>query len=534
MNLQQLREKRARLMREAEALRGANGTFANDQARADCESRVTEMEQIDREIARLERGQSEFLTGAQPGAGRLALESQLEPQPAATTEPTEIERGVTAERERAQGILLAVRAAGLPSSFADQLIKDGVPLVEAQSRVFKEMQGRRDPTGAPNGSARAQVQVGDSPHVHERAGIEEALLHRVNPQAFKLTDRGRQYRGMSFLDIARVFLTSAGIRTSSMSRMEIATAALGMGMYARGGGYHTTSDFPLLLADVGNKQLRAAYAEAPQTFKAIGRQANLPDFKPVYRNQLGDAPQLLKVPQHGEFKRGTIGEARETYQLATYGRIFGVTRQAIVNDDLDAFSRVPADFGRESRNLESNLAWEQITGTTPMGDGLTLFHATHGNLDSVGALIGVPSIGRGRAAIRQQRGLGSADQQGHRMNLTAKWLIVPTMLETKADQFVTNVVANKADDVNPFGGRLQVLAEPRLDDDSETAWYLSASNDQIAILEYGYLEGEEGPMLEIEPGFHIDGLSVKCRLDFAAKAIDFRGIFKNVGEAEPT
>jgi hypothetical protein len=471
--------------------------------------------------------QSEFVVEqpAVPAEPRLRMASET---PAA---PTDAEIAAEVERKRINGIHLAVRAAGLPFDYAQRLIDAKTPLVDAQSTVFEEMRKRGGPNVPRETSRTPEIEFGESPLVHERAGIEEALLHRCSPQHFKLTDKGRSYRAMSLLDIARTYLNARGVRTTDMSRMQLAATALTLNTR---GGYHSTSDFPLLLADVANKTLRASYAERPQSFRSIARQANLPDFKPVYRNQLGDAPQLLKVPQHGEFKRGTIGEARETYQLATYGRIFGITRQALVNDDLSGFARVPADFGREARNLESNLVWEQITANAQMGDGQNLFSAAHANIDSVGAIISVASIGAGRAAIRKQRGLGSADQVGHRLNLSASFLIVPTSLETKADQFTSQITASRAADVNPFAGsnRLQVIAEPRLDDDSELSWYLAASADQIAIIEFGYLEGEEGPMVETQIGFNVDGVDMKCRLDFAAKAIDYRGVYKNVGAAE--
>jgi hypothetical protein len=46
---------------------------------------------------------------------------------------------------------------------------------------------------------------------------------------------------------------------------------------------------------------------------------------------------------------GTLGEKRETYSLLTFAKRFGVSRVAIVNDDLDGFGRIPAAYGA-SRN----------------------------------------------------------------------------------------------------------------------------------------------------------------------------------------
>ena len=77
--------------------------------------------------------------------------------------------------------------------------------------------------------------------------------------------------------------------------------------------------------------------------------------------------------------------------------------------------------------------------------------------------------------------------------------------------------------------RLAPISEPRLDAASETAWYLAASPNQIDTIEYAYLEGQQGAYIETRNGFDVDGVEIKCRLDFGAKAIDWRGLYKNPG-----
>jgi hypothetical protein len=58
---------------------------------------------------------------------------------------------------------------------------------------------------------------------------------------------------------------------------------------------------------------------------------------------------------------------------------------------------------------------------------------------------------------------------------------------------------------------------------------LIADPATIDTIEYAYLEGEEGVFTEQRVGFEVDGIEVKGRLDFAAKAIDWRGMYYNPG-----
>lgn len=445
---------------------------------------------------------------------------------------TPAEMATDTELARVRGIIDACEVARVGVEFRNELIDGKIPLLEAQTRIFKEIAKRGGDDVMPRQRG-TRVEVEDV-MIHVRSGIENALTHRLagdlkKPNGdlyFPLTDLGRKYRGMSLMDTARVYLQGRGIRVTDMPKKELAGVALGL-VDVRSGGMHTTSDFANLLADVANKTLRAAYEEQPQTFRPLVRVVQVPDFKSVNRVQLGDAPALLEVAEHGEFKTGTTSDAKETYALHTYGRKFAITRQALINDDTDAFSRVPMMFGRKARVLESNLVWGQITGNPTMGDGNALFSAAHGNLETDGDRISVPSLGRARASLRRQTSL-----DGEFLNLSASYLIVPTNLETLADQYVTVVTPQAAGNVNPFQNRLQVIAEPRLDEDSPLAWYLAAAAGQIDIIELAYLEGEAGPMIESRIGFDVDGLEIKTRLDVEAKIIDWRGLHKDPGELD--
>ena len=115
--------------------------------------------------------------------------------------------------------------------------------------------------------------------------------------------------------------------------------------------------------------------------------------------QLGEAPQLLEVGESGEFKRGTLGESKESYKVKTYGRVVAITRQTLINDDLDAFTRIPAMYGNSIAQLESDVVWSIITANPAMADGNALFHTTHKNLAGTGTALDVSSVGAARARL---------------------------------------------------------------------------------------------------------------------------------------
>lgn len=426
-----------------------------------------------------------------------------------------------AERARVSEIGEICRKAGLDAALRDKFVADGTAIEDVRKAALDEIAKRSE----GHGETRSQVTVGAEEIEKRATAIQAALMHRGDPGRHKLEGGARDFRGLSLIELARDHLQAQGVRVRGLSKMEIAGLALGL---TRAGGMQSTSDFANILANVANKTLRAGYEAAPQTFRPWTRQAMASDFKQISRTQLGDAPNLLKVGESGEIKRGVFGDGAEKYSLATYARTVAVTRQVLINDDMDALSRLPTSFGRAAADLESDVVWAIITANAAMGDGIALFHADHGNL-LTGAAISVDSLGAARAAMRLQRGVKAGSEDGRFMNVTPKFLLVPPSLETKAQQMTTatTVVYTKASDTNPFAGTTQVLAEPRLEAASASNWYMSADPAQIDTIEYAYLEGQEGVYLEQRMGFDVDGMELKARLDFAAKAIDWRGLVKN-------
>ena len=56
-----------------------------------------------------------------------------------------------------------------------------------------------------------------------------------------------------------------------------------------------------------------------------------------------------------------------------------------------------------------------------------------------------------------------------------------------------------------------------------------ADSERIDTVEFCWLDGAEGPQIEQQDGFDVDGVKVKCRLDFGAKVVDWRGLYSGQG-----
>lgn len=419
------------------------------------------------------------------------------------------EAAAKGERQRAIDIRAAVKAAKLPDALAETLVAEGVEIGAARERVIAEM-AKANPA---NPSHTPTVETGTDRKDHIREGMTNAILHRSNPDekhgGVALSDKGREFRGMGVLEMARESLEAQGIKTRGMSKMDLAARAL-----------HSTSDFPLILQDVTSKSLRKQYDGAPRSFVVWAKRSTVPDFRPVKRLQLGDAPSLEKVNEAGEFKSGTMTEGKETYSILTYGKVIGFTRQALINDDIGAFTRVPELFGRAAADLESQIVYGILLNNGNLSDGVALFHATHGNLGTAGAP-SITTLSELRKLMRKQKNLAGRAISG----INPKTLIVGPDQETVAQQILnSDYVPTAQTGINPFSGNLGLVVEPLI---TNFNWFLAASPDQIDTVEYAYLEGDTGVTVETQMGFKVDGVEMKVRHDFGAGALDYRGLGKN-------
>lgn len=396
--------------------------------------------------------------------------------------------------------------------FAAGLVAAGASLDQARGAILDELARRDQAAGGHRNIAGGRFQRETEAH-DARQRMVDALSARLGA---RVDIAGNPYRHVGVSEMARELLELRGIRTTDLSPDRLIERAL-----------HGTADFPELLTSAGNRVLRVGYTSYSGGIRRACRPSLARDFRAKQALQLGEAPTLLQVNEHGEFKAGTMAEAKTSYALATYGRIFGITRQALVNDDLDAFGSMTLKLGQAAAEFEAKFLVDLLASNPTMNDSTALFHADHGNLGTgAGSVLSFDALSNARKAMRLQKGLDKATP----IDVTPRFLIVPAALESTALQLTSTAYQPaQQSDINPMAGLLEVVVDPRLDAKSATAWYLAADPGAIDTIEYSYLEGAGGPEMFSREGFEVDGVEMKVRLDFGAGVLDWRGLYKANG-----
>ncbi|MGF7178431.1 ClpP-like prohead protease/major capsid protein fusion protein [Azospirillum doebereinerae] len=416
-----------------------------------------------------------------------------------------------AERTRASEIRKAVKAARLPDTVADELVDAGTPLDKARETILNTL-AEADEQGP---QTRNYVRVGADAVDRFRAGAQAALMAKAG---LVKDDAGNELRGFSLREMARETLEVHNIATRSMRPLDMVKAAM----------THSSGDFTIILANVAEKSMLKGYEEAAETFQQWTATGTLSDFKAASRIDLNTFPSLARVDEGGEYQYATIGERGETVQLATYGNLFSITRQAIINDDMSVFTRIPQRMGRAAVRTVGNLVYAVLTANPAMSDTKALFHADHKNLAAAGGAPSVTTVDAGRVAMATQK---DRSANAVALNLRPRYALTPVALEgafkvLMASEFDPSKTQRTP---NSVAGLVEVISDARLDTASTTAWYLAADANATDTVEVSYLDGVSTPWLEQQDGWKVDGVEFKVRLDAAVKALAWEGLYKNVG-----
>lgn len=399
------------------------------------------------------------------------------------------------------------------------LLDSTITAEEAGKRLLVKLAGGTEPSAPPS------ARVGANAHIHAGNGnlvgdsVRASLMARAGHAEIQADNR---YNHMTLRELARASLADRGVGVATLNPM----AMVGLSFT------HSTSDFGIILMDVANKSMLAGWEEAEETFQLWTKEGSLTDFKIAHRVGMGEFPALRQVREGAEYKYITIGEHAQTIVLATYGEIFSLTRQLIINDDMNALTDIPRKMGMAAKATIGDLVYGVLVGNPALSDNKALFHADHKNLQTgAGSALSIESLSKGKTQMATQKTFTEGGK-GRTLNIRPAYVLTPVALEDKAKQIIRSASvpdANVNSGIdNPIRNFAEVIGEPRLDDASATAWYMAAKKGSDTI-EVAYLDGVNTPYMEQQQGFTVDGVATKVRIDAGVAPLDFRGLQKATG-----
>ena len=461
------------------------------------------------------------------GYGFRHLPDSLKKEDGNMPEQNDTTSAVALERTRISTIMSMGTRFGLPADMTTRMVDAGTGLPMARETIMNYLAERDDSAGIGHSSPRFQGgDTLDNPGFHGKA-VGDAIYARLSGKPPE--GAAREFMGATVVDMARELLAKQGVQNAIRMRPADVLHPGNWPNAPRGPRNvtitTTTSDFPSIFQGAGERFLLDRYAAAASVLKQIVRVRSAPDFRSITGIQVGGFGILENVNEAGEFKNGQLYDRTETYKISTFGKIFNLSRQALINDDLGAFSDVLTVMGRSAAETEAVFIAALITANPTLTDGNAVFSTAHGNLAGAGAVPTAASFDPARQAMRTQKDLDGTTP----LNVTPRYIVAGAAQETNIDMALATVTAPDAASVNPFAGKLEALIEPRL---AGLAWYLFGDpNTAPPVLEMAYLNGVTEPFLDSQDGWRVDGTEYKVRHDFGGGFVDWKGAYKNPGQA---
>lgn len=303
------------------------------------------------------------------------------------------------------------------------------------------------------------------------------------------------------------------------------------------GGFSTVGSLSGILGNVANKTLLAAFDAVPSVVPLIASESDHNDFKERTSFRLTGSGAFEIVPPDGEIKHGALDAETFKNKVDTYGKMFALTRQMIINDDLGAFLAIPRVLGRMAALGREKAVFELLLSNPVGDDGQRFFSPAHHNLNyGANSDLDITSLG-----FMERLFLNQVDKSGDPILLSPAILLVPTTLKTMAQQLMTATTLVGGDvtviNNNPYAGRFRVVSSPylnaqNLSGSSATAWYLFGNPADVAAVDVAYLRGQRTPVIESgDTDFNTLGMQWRGYWDFGVALGDPRGAVKATGAA---
>jgi hypothetical protein len=443
---------------------------------------------------------------------------------------------------------IQAKASGFPNIIATAIEQDwSLDKVELEVIKAREIQARGTRATSFSG---AQNTPENQPRIIEAAVCMARGIKDVEKQYEDkfLQAAHSQFRGN--IGLQQIFLMAAaasglGVSVGDKLSRSLMTDILRQINYGQGSGRDvqasgfTTVSLPGILSNIANKELLMGYEDEETEWKEISDIKSCSDFKTVTSYRLLDDMEYEELGPGGKIKHGKVGEETFTRSVKTYAKMFALTYQMAIDDDLGAFDDIRNRLGKGSLRKLKRIIW-----TTFLSNHTTFWTTDRTNYIEGGTTnLGTDGVGLALAvkAFRQRKSpLISGAEETTRLTLGGRptKLVVPPELETIADQLYTarNTNAVKASDVNTHANKYRPIVVNELSDSgygggySPAAFYVFGDSDKPVVT--SFLNGKQTPTVEsADADFDVLGLQFRGYHDFGSSQSEYMAGVKSKGQA---
>ena len=357
--------------------------------------------------------------------------------------------------------------------------------------------------------------------------IQSAVLAQIEGRRLDINDPGEVFQNLSLPEMAIRRARMGGIPERELQGSRGLKRALNFQTPQMAGGGYGVGDFPGVLAPIVERVTVDQTEVFTTELIKLARPHNFDGYNPSRFEQASGMDDLPENNEHDKIKFINVDVDYEDISAGVNAGQISISERALRGDTTGIIQGQINNTSRAAAGVVNKKIRSAILGSNGQGselrDGKTLFHADRNNLATTGASISEASLSEAEKFILNQKIGDEKEPAGFK----PKYLLVGPELKTAAQKMIASITPANADDVNPFSNALELLVDPAIQDNS---WRLFADHVQAPVLVGGYMDGAQGPQVDVEESFDVLGMKFRIVVRYGAGLIGWRGCFMNPGE----
>lgn len=491
---------------------------------------------------------------------RAAYDAEHKSDDAIELEKLKASNAIDGMRKEALQVSKELQAiARITASYRDRCDEQLIDRLEAKAHLGEistetyELELLKASRPLPNGSATAPAYAGADCNAITAAlcnsiGMDEesvsnSLKAEVGVKAAdKAMNDAASLRGFNVHKLIHTVLHAHGRSVSPGQGIDdsVLASALECGSNVRASAGFSTVSLPGILSRVANKAMLQSYNDGMGVAREFCAETDTTDFKQFDRYRMTEAGDFEELGATGEIKSSTLTEETLSNQVKTYGRMFGITRQMLINDDLGAMLAIPSLLGKmAARTLEKSVISLLANASTGAASTNFFFSTSTAKKKANYAAGAATALDIDALGTAYKLFLDQVDSQGNPIMVEPSLLLVTNKNAVNARKLFNDAAYRftnadtKETTENQWQGMFRPLVSPFLSQlaTTEDEYYLLPTPTDTAVINIAYLRGQRSPVIsQSDVDFNQLGVQMRGVFDFGVALWDQRLAVKMAGQ----